>query len=404
MKTKLILVDLDLTLLKSDGTLSEHTVQVLKKCREQGILVGFCTSRGTTRIEQYEKAVEPEVVICNAGASIFYKGELIHSENFTLEETHRLFKRVYEVCGENAEITVDTLYDFFWNKKEDKSSMYMPEAKFDDLRNFEMPAMKFCVQLTDSEKARLIADEVENCSTIKFSDIPWYKFSPKSASKENGIKFISEYLKIQTEEMISFGDDFSDIEMLRTTGVGVAMGNAIPEVKEAADDMTLTCDQDGVAYYIEEKVLKEYNFYGWRKAEVSPADEKYLKIKNPRKLYDLLLKIWCAETCAPRMRAEWSKDNPTRGQCSITAFLAQDIFGGQVYGILREGGNYHCYNVIENCKFDLTSEQFGNEKLYYENNPLQTRQVHFSKEEKRLRYEYLKGELEKLLEKEDCFI
>lgn len=76
-------------------------------------------------------------------------------------------------------------------------------------------------------------------------------------------------------------------------------------------------------------------------------------------------------------------------------FLAQDIFGGKVYGILREGGNYHCYNVVDGCVFDLTSEQFGDEVLSYENNPEQLREVHFAKEEKRQRYEYLREELER---------
>ena len=142
---------------------------------------------------------------------------------------------------------------------------------------------------------------------------------------------------------------------------------------------------------------KTYNFYGWQTADVSPVDEKYKSIKNPRELYDLLLKIWCADTCAPRMRNNWMTSHPTYGQCSITAFLAQDIFGGEVYGILREGGNYHCYNVIGDCVFDLTSEQFGDEKLSYENNPVQSRDVHFAKEEKKLRYEYLKTKLDELL-------
>lgn len=141
--------------------------------------------------------------------------------------------------------------------------------------------------------------------------------------------------------------------------------------------------------------MQNYNFYGWENANVSPVDSNYSFIKNPRHLYDLLKEIWCAETCVPRMRANWKKENPTFGQCSITAFLAQDIFGGKVFGVLREGGNYHCYNVIGDCVFDLTSEQFGDEKLVYENNPEQSREIHFSKEEKRLRYEFLKSELNK---------
>ena len=121
--------------------------------------------------------------------------------------------------------------------------------------------------------------------------------------------------------------------------------------------------------------------------------DTYKGISTPRDLYDVLSDIWCEYTCAPRLRKEWSADNKTLGQCSITAFLVQDIFGGEVYGILRPGGNYHCYNVVGDKKFDLTSEQFGDEVLYYDDNPIQTREVHFAREEKRLRYEYLKKEL-----------
>ena len=139
----------------------------------------------------------------------------------------------------------------------------------------------------------------------------------------------------------------------------------------------------------------KYNFWGWEQATVPAITDKYKGIRTPVDLYNALSHIWCAETCAPRMRQNWSPENKTLGQCSITAFLAQDIFGGKVYGVLRPGGNYHCYNVVGDCRFDLTSEQLGDEVLNYEDNPEQFREVHFAKEEKRLRYEYLKKELEK---------
>ena len=143
--------------------------------------------------------------------------------------------------------------------------------------------------------------------------------------------------------------------------------------------------------------MKEYHFYGWEQANVPAVTDQYAGIKTPVDLYDALSEIWCADTCAPRMRANWTPENKTLGQCSITAFLAQDIFGGKVYGIRRPDGNYHCYNVVGDCCFDLTSEQFGEEVLSYEGNPMQSREVHFSKKEKRLRYEYLKEKLRKKL-------
>ena len=133
---------------------------------------------------------------------------------------------------------------------------------------------------------------------------------------------------------------------------------------------------------------KNYRFYGWQNADVRDAQGR-----TPRDYYDLLTGIWCAQTCAPRMRKDWTPENPTLGQCSITAFLLQDLFGGRVYGVPLPDGNFHCFNEVSGCVFDLTSEQFGDTVLDYENCPEQSREVHLSKEEKRQRYEYLRREL-----------
>lgn len=143
-----------------------------------------------------------------------------------------------------------------------------------------------------------------------------------------------------------------------------------------------------------------YYFYGQEKvADIHAVNQIYPGIETPLDLYDALSKIWCADTCAPRMRQEWSIHNMTLGQCSITAFLAQDIFGGEVYGMTTESGGIHCYNVVDGIAFDLTSEQFGEKakELCYDNNPVQDREFagHFGKEEKRKRYEMLKAALEK---------
>lgn len=134
--------------------------------------------------------------------------------------------------------------------------------------------------------------------------------------------------------------------------------------------------------------MKTYGFYGWQTADVEDASGR-----TPRDYYDILSELWCAETCAPRMRENWSPENKTLGQCSITAFLVQDIYGGKVYGIKRPGGNYHCFNDVDGCVFDLTSEQFGDEKLDYSDCSEQFREVHFAKEEKKLRYEDLRKKL-----------
>ena len=138
-----------------------------------------------------------------------------------------------------------------------------------------------------------------------------------------------------------------------------------------------------------------YHFYGWETATIK--DQRGL---TPRDYYTLLSAIWCADTCAPRMRDAWTKENRTLGQCTITAFLLQDIYGGRVLGVPLPDGNYHCFNVVSGRAFDLTSEQFD-EKLDYADRPEQFREVHFKKEEKRLRYELLKAKLAAILPPEN---
>ena len=146
---------------------------------------------------------------------------------------------------------------------------------------------------------------------------------------------------------------------------------------------------------------QKYHFFGWEHADVPAVTHACPGISSPLQLYDALSRVWCTETCAPRMRNNWSPENRTLGQCSITAFLVQDIFGGDVFGIPLKDGGFHCYNAVDGRVFDLTSEQFGSEILSYDNNPRQSREVHFAKEEKKLRYELLRKNLLAYL-KESC--
>ena len=84
-----------------------------------------------------------------------------------------------------------------------------------------------------------------------------------------------------------------------------------------------------------------YNFYGYAQAGVVKAANRIYKgIETPIDLYNKLSRVWCADTCAPRMRDGWRPENMTLGQCSITAFLAQDLLFMllQVVRLLRPDG------------------------------------------------------------------
>ena len=136
--------------------------------------------------------------------------------------------------------------------------------------------------------------------------------------------------------------------------------------------------------------MEKYRFWGAAEAEKVTADTGYPGIATPADLYGALRDCWCAETCAPRMRKDWSEEDRTLGQCSVTSFLAQDLFGGEVFGIPLDDGSFHCFNVVNGHAFDLTSEQFKGIALEYSGAVPQERRTHFSKEEKKQRYLLLK--------------
>jgi hypothetical protein len=143
-------------------------------------------------------------------------------------------------------------------------------------------------------------------------------------------------------------------------------------------------------------------YYALNDQNICTEHPEYQGIRTPQDLYDALSHVWCEYTCAPRMRKDWSEENMTLGQCSVTSFLAQDIFGGDVFGIPLKEGGFHCFNRVDTGVFDLTSEQFQNEKLDYENVTVQKREDHFQKKEKYERYLYLRDALKKYLDKKNA--
>lgn len=89
----------------------------------------------------------------------------------------------------------------------------------------------------------------------RFSDGDWYKFTKSGITKEKAILAVCEACHTDVSEIVAFGDDYADIGMLKLCGIGVAMGNAIQEVKDIADAITLSNEEDGVAAYLEKWII-----------------------------------------------------------------------------------------------------------------------------------------------------
>ena len=253
---KLLLFDLDDTLLRSDKTISGRTLNALRKCREQGILIGISTSRAVHNCMTFLPELTPDLFIASGGAVIQYHGNYIYIAEFTVAQTQQMIRTAREVCGADCEITIDTLDAHYWNYKVDpkETDATWGDTIYTDYSDYEEKALKFCVEIFDASVAKRLADCLVDCDCIKFAGTEWYKFTKKEATKENAILKACERCGIALEDVIAFGDDALDIGMLKLCGTGVAMGNAIDAVKEAADVVIGSNDEDGIAKYLEREM------------------------------------------------------------------------------------------------------------------------------------------------------
>lgn len=257
MKQKLLLFDLDGTLLRSDKTISNYTLDVLNKCREKGFTIGVSTSRSVQNSLQFISELDPEIIISSGGALVQWNKESIYAAEFSVSETKEFIQTARKICGVDCEITIDTIDNHYWNYKIDpkKADASWGESIYSDFNEFDQKALKICVEIHDLETARQMMLQFSEYDCIRFSDGDWYKFTKKDVTKEKAILCICEVCKISSNEIVAFGDDFADIGMLKLCGNGIAMGNAIDELKKIADDVIGTNDEDGIAKYLETTYL-----------------------------------------------------------------------------------------------------------------------------------------------------
>ncbi len=252
MDCKLLLFDLDGTLLRSDKTISREAIKVLQKCKQNGILIGVSTSRGEQNALSFVAQIQPDILIASGGALVKYKGKYIYKDEFSGEETARMISVVREVCGNDCEITIDTVDSHYWNykiepKKQDHS---WGDSIYTDFKDFEKSSLKMCAEIFEESRAEKIRELLNECDCIRFSDGYWYKFTKKTATKERAVTEVCSVCGIKAEEIIAFGDDYADIGMLELCGKGVAMGNAVNEVKAKADIVIGSNDENGIAEFL----------------------------------------------------------------------------------------------------------------------------------------------------------
>lgn len=250
----LILSDLDGTLFHNNKSISDYTKKIIKQLQQKGILFGISTSRAYVNAINFLDGITPDVFITNGGGMVFYKENQLYSCQFDENETKTLINSIYEVFGQDVVFSIDNEKHLYSNSREELGDKFWIKTDFKD---FNEPAMKICIETLEKEKIIKVASSIgtDQIDFLPFSDIPWYKLSKKDATKEKAIQSLCEKLNISPKTIAAFGDDFNDIGMLKFCGKGIAMQNAIDEVKQISDDICDSNENDGVAKWISNNLL-----------------------------------------------------------------------------------------------------------------------------------------------------
>ncbi len=251
---KMFCIDIDGTLLRTNGTVSNHTVDVIKRLKEDENEVVLCSARSRQSTIDICKLIgASDYVISSNGAEIYnhYNKDVVNINAVNKDMCISL----WNTCNDNNFKISYAIGDFeyvntpFWNG----------QIILNDINEINNKLVKsIMIVFDDYDKGLELFNSIKTndavkscCSKIQKDECGfWFNILDKKTSKGFAIKELAKLLNVSKENIISFGNDYSDISMFKTSGEGCAVSNADQKLKNIAHKIILSNDEDGVANYI----------------------------------------------------------------------------------------------------------------------------------------------------------
>ena len=260
---KAVFSDIDGTLLNSNHQIPTETKNKIQEMNERGIpyvLVSARMPKGMTNIRAELGAKSP--MICYSGALVVDEEDNpIYSVAISKENAKNLCKRIQELNAKisiniytNDEWLVEDKEEYWAAQESDITGVIPEEVSFEDGEVYQEVHKILCMG-NKEEIAQLEQQLIKEFPEIRIyrSKDTYLEIMSMKASKSDAIHMLKNHFHVEREEIIAFGDNFNDIDMLQYAGLGVAMGNASDEVKQAADIVTDINDNEG-----ERQILDQY--------------------------------------------------------------------------------------------------------------------------------------------------
>ena len=251
MNIKMLALDLDGTLLKDDKTISKRTIQALKECEKRGIKIICATARG--KLDN----IVPEYLfhgrVLKSGATAYLGNDLVYNKTMNIDDVRPFLLAVDHRGLLTAIQNNDGVHYANFNVTEKWESI--TNYKLVDFSEVSFHVDKIYVVTETPESVEFVKNHAPPEIHLFISRDDLAFLFHKDAIKSKATNTLADYWGIRPSEIVAFGDDLVDVELLQSCGIGVAMGNALAEVKEVADYICHTNENDGVAKWIEEHIL-----------------------------------------------------------------------------------------------------------------------------------------------------
>ena len=273
MKQHLIVLDLDGTLLTDQKVISEKTKTTLNKAMEAGHQIMIATGRPYRASEVYYKELGLTTPIVNFNGAFvhhpMYKDWGLYHTPIDLNVVHEVVESMHEFDFNNivAEVLDDVYVHYHDEKLMNIFKFGDPSITTGDLRNYLKDDPTSLLIHAPQEKVPLIHDHL---STVHAEVIdhrrwgaPWHviEIVKSGLNKAVGIERVAKSIGIAQENIIAFGDEDNDLEMIDYAGIGVAMGNAIDPLKNIANEVTLSNNEDGIAELLIDRLNLKQKLY-----------------------------------------------------------------------------------------------------------------------------------------------
>ena len=264
MDYKIISTDFDGTLLRSDKTVSEKTQNAIINYKNGNHIIIGVTARNLSSVKSRLDIHMFNYLILNNGGYLYDvekdEGRYIKSiDSETIQKLSNYFKD--KVDGIDY-ITAEKYYMYRNRGKIDKRSFVVNIKDVSEVKgHVSRINIMSSTNIELEQYKEFIKKNYEDLDCISMRDTDngkvnniWLAINPKHVNKLTTLQQLCKELKITTDNVIFFGDSANDMEIIKNVGLGVAMENALPEVKEIANEITITNDEDGVVYFLE-KIL-----------------------------------------------------------------------------------------------------------------------------------------------------